>query len=100
MTRCVYELEQLKKIIDRGCEMARDFGRDDVADNRPTVTCIVMSCHEDCVPLQLDMMLDGSDVDFAHDFFGILGNYDLMSKSMRNLFHPRFAADQREGFAA
>lgn len=87
-------LELLKRVVDRGMEMAYDFGYLDIFENRSAVATYIVSCHDDCVPLRLKEMLSAPDSEFAHDFFGILRHYDLRERTMQDCFMPRFALEQ------
>lgn len=41
--------------------------------------------------LDLNGLLNASDVDFAHDINGIQGNINRQTKTVENLFLPRYA---------
>jgi hypothetical protein len=47
---------------------------------------------EEKIPLDFELMKKHArDVDITHDFFGIMNNWNVISETMENCFHPRCA---------
>jgi len=49
------------------------------------------TCHEEICPLRLDAMLDADVGNLMHDVYGIHQHMDILDRSFRECFRPRFA---------
>lgn len=84
----------LKRIIDRGLDLAQEYGAVQYLEQSRAVDGYIRGCHLFCAKLQLQQLLDAPDPDFAHDFFGILTHFDVGTSSLRDCFVPRYAVQE------
>lgn len=83
------EAQAIIAIAKRAARMAAEMGAtvDDLE-----IAGDVAQVHRHCQPLALGPLLAASDLDFAHDVFGIREHIDRESGRLRASFAPRFAS--------
>jgi len=84
------DLELMVRIAERGGEFALQLNRLDVAFDRISALMDLECVHEK-MPLDLQGLLEASDSNFAHDFFGIRRHLNRETRELENCFVPRYA---------
>ena len=76
------------KIGKRASELADRFG---FKYKQMTAMMDIGACHSNGNPLRLADLLEGDEVNFSHDVFGIRANIDRTTGKLMNCFVPRYS---------
>jgi hypothetical protein len=83
------DYELIDQIVDKGMKLADEW--EIQIGKRIDVRMTIEACHR-ANPMRLGEFANDEGQDFSHDFFGIIGNFDPSTKTLRNFFSPRFTA--------
>ncbi len=89
-----FELQFIFKIAERATAMAQRHG---IEYTHATALTDVNVCHANGCELRLDALLAATDVDFAHDIFGIREHLNRTTGTLEQGFVPRMALRQSIG---
>lgn len=83
------EFDIIVEVVERAEAMLEDYGEE--PRDRTTMLMDISATHANGCPLHLKRLLEASDYDFAHDFFGIQSHIDRTTGQLTDCFLPRAA---------
>ena len=81
------QTKETYKIIDNIVDRA--IKDNDIIKDRLSLFMDIDFTHRE-TPLKLQKFLEADDLNFFHDIYGILQNFNRQTKKMENCFLPRF----------
>lgn len=83
------EAKTIKRIVTRAA--AELFAIADDVEARLSLEMDITATHANGCPLELELLLDGDSLHFAHDIYGIRRHIDRRTGKLGGFFLPRFA---------